>query len=65
MGSLRPPGIPGSSCAVCNVWLNHVAVAALPRFVSRHNSDARPHAITKAVSSGLRGRGDEVIVVRV
>lgn len=63
MSSLCPPAVPGTSCAVCNVWLNHVAVAALPRFVSRHNADARPHAITRAVSSGLRGRGDEVIVM--
>ena len=38
-------------------------MAALPQCVSRHNSDARPHALTKAVSSGLRGRTDEVILV--
>ncbi|XP_062501169.1 probable aminopeptidase NPEPL1 [Corticium candelabrum] len=63
VGLVRPPSVPGTSCSTCSVWLNKVVVAALPQCVSRHNSDARPHALTKAVSSGLRGRTDEVILV--
>ncbi|XP_065827111.1 probable aminopeptidase NPEPL1 [Oscarella lobularis] len=64
--SLRFSSIPSNACATCPLWLNGAFVAGLPPYATRHNSDARPHALARAVQSTLGAVGgdrDEIIVV--
>lgn len=49
----------------CPLYLNHATVAALPSRVSRHNSPASAHFLSRLVRSCLPGGNNRCIIVSI